>query len=164
MSELSHFDSNGNARMVDVSQKPVTTRTAVAEGQVRILRSTAQMISDGSAKKGDVFGTARLAGIMACKQTANLIPLCHPIGIDSVDVEIGLREQAEEFSEVIIRVTVKTTGNTGVEMEALTAVSATALTIYDMCKAVDRGMEIHDIRLITKTGGSSGDYEREKGV
>lgn len=152
---LTHLDSQGQAQMVDVSAKEVTVRRAIAVGQVRMLPETLQAIESGNSPKGDVLGTARLAGIMAAKQTANLIPLCHPLPIQKVEVQItpdpaipGYRIQAE----------VKTKSETGVEMEALTAVSVAALTLYDMAKALEKSMRIENIYLFSKTGGKSGDY------
>ena len=154
---LTHIGASGEAHMVDVGDKADTTRTATAEGHVRMRPETLAIILAGDAKKGDVIGTARLAGIMAAKQTSNLIPLCHPLMLTKVVVDIspdadlpGLRVQA----------TAKLTGKTGVEMEALTAVSVACLTIYDMAKAVDKAMEIGSIRLLEKTGGKSGDFRR----
>jgi cyclic pyranopterin phosphate synthase len=155
MSGFSHFDSAGNAAMVDVSAKPVTTRTATARARVAMQPTTAAMIRDGSAKKGDVLGVARLAGIMAAKRTADLIPLCHPLPISSVAVDLSAAADAVE-----ITATVRTAGQTGVEMEALTAASVAALTVYDMCKSVDRGMRIEAIRLTFKEGGKSGTFSQ----
>jgi cyclic pyranopterin phosphate synthase len=153
---LSHFDDRGQAHMVDVSAKPVTDRIAVAEGAVRMTAETLALITEGRAKKGDVLAVARLAGIMAAKRTSDLIPLCHPLPVTRVSVELtpdpalpGLRIEA----------TVRTAGQTGVEMEALTAVSVAALTVYDMVKAVEKSMVIDGIRLILKDGGKSGRYE-----
>jgi cyclic pyranopterin phosphate synthase len=158
MSNLTHIDAAGEAHMVDVGGKAETVRIAVAEGAIRMRPETLDLIVSGNAKKGDVIGTARIAGIMAAKKTSDLIPLCHPLLISKVSVDIvpdtalpGLRVQA----------TVKIEGKTGVEMEALTAVSIACLTLYDMAKAADKGMEIIDIRLKTKSGGKSGDYIRE---
>ena len=144
--------------MVNVSEKPDTAREAVATGRVVMLPGTLRLILDRKVTKGDVFGVARIAGIMAAKRTADLIPLCHPLNLSSVDISF---EPDEKESCVNIQATVRTTGQTGVEMEALTAVSAACLTIYDMCKAVDRGMTISDIRLIKKTGGKSGTFVRK---
>ena len=158
--DLSHFDADGNARMVDVGDKPVTRRTAEAAAIVKIRRETAEIIRSGSSKKGDVLGTARLAGIMACKQTPDLIPLCHNIQIDGVDIQFSLPPATGEFVDLEIQAAVRNTGSTGVEMEAMTAATVSALTIYDMCKSVDRAMEIQNIRLISKTGGASGDFLR----
>ncbi len=153
---LTHFDEAGKARMVDVSDKAETTRIATAKGEVTMQPSTLALIAGGRAEKGDVLGTARLAGIMGAKKTAELIPLCHPLPVTSVTVDLACNE-AE--NRVEITATVKTTGKTGVEMEALTAVSVAALTIYDMVKAVDRGMGIGAIRLVHKSGGKSGTWE-----
>ena len=153
---LTHFDAAGHAHMVDVSAKPVTNRVAVARGLVRMTAATAALIAAGRAEKGDVLGVARLAGIMAAKKTADLIPLCHPLPITRVALD--LRVDAA-IPGVVIEATVKTGGQTGVEMEALTAVSVAALTVYDMVKAVERGMQITDIYLVLKDGGKSGRYE-----
>ncbi len=152
MTGLSHFDSQGRAVMVDVSEKPDTDRVATARGRVTMLPETLAVVRAGSAGKGDVLGTARLAGIMAAKRTAELIPLCHPLPIGAVAVELV----AGEYDAVEISATVRTTGRTGVEMEALTAVSVAALTVYDMCKAIDRGMRIEAVRVVHKEGGKSG--------
>jgi len=156
MTGLTHFDGKGDAHMVDVSEKPVTSRTAVAAGCVKMTRETLDLITEGRAKKGDVMGVARLAGIMGAKKTPDLIPLCHPLPVTRVAVDLtpdpdlpGLRVEA----------TVRTTGQTGVEMEALTAVATACLTVYDMVKAVEKSMTISDIRLIYKDGGKSGRYE-----
>jgi len=154
-----HFDSEGKVRMVDVSAKPATERVAVAKGVVIMKPATMEMINKGEAAKGDVLAVAQMAGIMAAKQTSHLIPLCHPLPITNVSVEFKLDE--ERFS-VDITATVKTTAQTGVEMEALTAVAVAALTIYDMCKAVDRGMRIESIRLARKSGGKSGEIVLEE--
>ncbi|MBC57511.1 MAG: cyclic pyranopterin monophosphate synthase MoaC [Confluentimicrobium sp.] len=158
MAGLTHFDPKGDAHMVDVSDKPVTSRVAVAEGCVKMLPETLEMITEGRAKKGDVLGVARLAGIMGAKKTAELIPLCHPLPITKVAVELT---PDHSLPGVRIEATVKTTGQTGVEMEALTAVSAAALTLYDMVKAVEKSMVISDIRLKLKDGGKSGRYEAQ---
>jgi len=155
MSGFSHFDERGNARMVDVSGKPETARTATARGRVLMKPETLALIRDGRVKKGDVLQVARLAGIMAAKRTPDLIPLCHPLPLASVAVELTLNEAD---SAVEIAATVKLAGRTGVEMEALTAVSVAALTVYDMCKSVDRGMRIADIRVVHKAGGKSGEF------
>lgn len=154
---LTHFDEAGAARMVNVSEKPDAAREAVAAGRVIMLPGTLRLILDRKVTKGDVFGVSRIAGIMAAKKTADLIPLCHPLHLSSVDISF---EPDETISCVNIQATVRTTGQTGVEMEALTAVSAACLTIYDMCKAVDRGMTISDIKLMKKTGGKSGTFVR----
>ena len=155
---LSHFDDRGQAHMVDVSGKPVTDRVAVAVGAVRMTTETLALISEGRAKKGDVLSVARLAGIMAAKKTSDLIPLCHPLPITRVALEL-MADPA--LPGVRIEATVKTSGQTGVEMEALTAVSVAALTVYDMVKAVEKSMVIDGIRLILKDGGKSGRYEAE---
>jgi cyclic pyranopterin monophosphate synthase len=156
MAELSHFDERGASRMVDVSAKPVTERIAVASGLVRMESATLSTILDRGIAKGDVLEVARLAGIMAAKRTGDLIPLCHPLGIDSITVDI---EPTDERT-LRIEASVKVQGRTGVEMEALTAVSVAALTVYDMCKAVDRGMVIDSVRLEEKSGGRGGLYQR----
>jgi cyclic pyranopterin phosphate synthase len=155
---LTHFDAEGRAHMVDVSAKPVTDRIAVATGAVRMRPETLAQITAGTAKKGDVLGVARLAGIMAAKKTADLIPLCHPLPITRVALELV---PDEALPGVRITATVKTSGQTGVEMEALTAVTVAALTVYDMLKAVEKGMEITAIRLLMKEGGKSGRFEAE---
>jgi cyclic pyranopterin phosphate synthase len=152
---LTHTDEQGRARMVDVSEKPVTTRTATASGFVRMAPATVAAIRASQTPKGDPLETSRLAGIMAAKRTSELIPLCHPLPLSHVDVQLELRDEG-----VAIIATARTESKTGVEMEALTAASVAALTIYDMCKAVDRSMAITDIRLESKTGGRSGDYSR----
>ncbi|WP_127903263.1 cyclic pyranopterin monophosphate synthase MoaC [Solirhodobacter olei] len=157
MMALTHFDAEGRAHMVDVSDKAVTDRVAVAEGQVRMTAETLAHVTAGTAKKGDVLGVARIAGIMAAKKTSDLIPLCHPLPVTRVALDL---EPDESLPGVRIRATVKTSGQTGVEMEALTAVSVAALTVYDMLKAVEKGMEIEAIRLVMKEGGKSGRFER----
>ena len=154
--ELTHLDASGTAAMVDVSDKDVTARTAIAEGAVVMLPETLRAIRQGDAKKGDVLGTARLAGIMAAKRTHELIPLCHPLLLSRVKVECTLDDA---LPGVRILAEVKVSGQTGVEMEALTAVSVACLTVYDMVKAVDRGMRIEGIRVVRKSGGRSGTYE-----
>ncbi|MEP3279167.1 MAG: cyclic pyranopterin monophosphate synthase MoaC [Stappiaceae bacterium] len=153
--ELTHLDQSGSANMVDVSQKAVTTRTALASGQVRMKAETLDLIRSGNAKKGDVIGTARIAGIMAAKRTHELIPLCHPLALSKVSIEI---EPDASLPGLKVQAFTKLAGQTGVEMEALTAVSVTCLTIYDMAKAVDRGMRIEDIRVLEKSGGQSGSW------
>ncbi|MGR3453173.1 cyclic pyranopterin monophosphate synthase MoaC [Pseudooceanicola sp.] len=158
MMALTHFDTKGDAHMVDVSDKAVTARVAVAEGWVRMTPETLTLIEAGTAKKGDVLGVARLAGIMGAKKTPDLIPLCHPLPVTKVAVELT---PDRDLPGVRIEATVKTTGQTGVEMEALTAVSTAALTVYDMCKAADRAMEIGGIRVVLKDGGKSGRYEAD---
>ena len=150
---LTHLSGRGEARMVDVSEKPPTERVAVAEGHVRMRPATLALVRSGDAKKGDVLGAARLAGIMAAKRTHELIPLCHPLALSKVAVEL-----TPNRSGIRVRATVKVTGPTGVEMEALTAVSVACLTVYDMVKAVERGMRIENVRLIEKRGGKSGVY------
>lgn len=153
---LTHFDSKGDAHMVDVSDKAVTSRVATAEGHVNMAQATYDIIAQGRAKKGDVLSVARLAGIMGAKKTPDLIPLCHPLPVTKVAVELTLDP---DLPGVRITATVKTTGQTGVEMEALTAVSTAALTVYDMAKAVDKAMQIGGIRVTLKDGGKSGRYE-----
>ncbi|MDE0959281.1 MAG: cyclic pyranopterin monophosphate synthase MoaC [Planctomycetota bacterium] len=157
--QLSHTDAEGHARMVDVGDKAVTDRRAVAEGVIRMQLSTLRQIIDGEVEKGDVLAVARLAAIQGAKQTSNLIPLCHPLALDHVTVEV---EDGEDGERGWIRMSVSTrvSARTGVEMEAMSAVSVGLLTIYDMCKAVDRGMEICDVRLLAKSGGRSGDWTR----
>lgn len=157
MTELTHFDKRGRARMVDVSEKPVTEREAVAHGLVSMKNTTLQMIVDSTVPKGDVFGVARVAGIMAAKKTSELVPMCHPLNIASVTIDFDIDTRN---SKILIESRVKTTGQTGVEIEALTAVSVAALTIYDMCKSADRGMIISDIMLVEKRGGKSGIFKR----
>jgi cyclic pyranopterin monophosphate synthase len=158
MSGFTHFDQAGNAAMVDVSDKAVTSRTATARARVVMAAATLTMIQQGSAKKGDVLGVARLAGIMGAKRTADLIPLCHPLPITSVKVDLDADTAA---SAVEIIATVRTTGQTGVEMEALTAASVAALTVFDMCKAVDRSMHIEGLRVTHKAGGKSGGFSQD---
>ena len=155
MAKLTHIGDDGEARMVDVSEKDVTDRTAMAQGSVLMEPETLKLIVDGSVKKGDVISVARLAGIMAAKRTADMIPLCHPLALNKVDVDLTCDEAR---SAVDIVATCRVSGRTGVEMETLTAVSVAALTVYDMCKAVDRGMQITDIKLVQKAGGKSGEY------
>lgn len=157
-SPLTHFDATGNAYMVDVSQKVETTRVAYAAGRISMCREAFELVKNGTVKKGDVLGIARVAGVMATKKVDDLIPLTHPLLITSASVDFEL---SEETNSVEIFATVGITGKTGVEMEALTAVSVAALTIYDMCKAVDKSMIIDDIRLLKKTGGKSGTFIRE---
>ncbi len=155
MTQLNHFDSQGQAHMVGVGAKPETLRVAVAAGTISMLPATLALVLGGSAKKGDVLGVARIAGIQGAKRTPDLIPLAHPIAITKVAVEFM---PDEAHSSIECRATVETVGRTGVEMEALTAVSTALLTIYDMVKAVDRGMRISDVHLVEKRGGASGDY------
>jgi cyclic pyranopterin monophosphate synthase len=151
--QLTHLDSSGTARMVDVGHKPDTERTATAAGEVTMSAATFALIRDGQLKKGDVLSVARLAGLMAAKRTADLIPLCHPLALTHLEVDLHLDESS---SSVQITATARTIGKTGVEMEALTAVLGAALTVYDMAKAVDRGMQIQQVRLLEKHGGKSG--------
>lgn len=158
MSELSHLDEHGQARMVDVAHKPDTARSATARGQVRMRRETFEIVRLGSLKKGDLLAVAQVAGVMAAKRTADLIPLCHPLPLTSIQVELSLDEA---LPGVQITATVRTVGKTGVEMEALTAVSVAALTVYDMAKAVEKTMQIENIRLVEKHGGQSGDIVNE---
>ncbi|MCH7736123.1 MAG: cyclic pyranopterin monophosphate synthase MoaC [Chloroflexi bacterium] len=155
---LTHLDDQGRAKMVDVGGKDITSRVAVARGYVSIQPETARLIKEGLMKKGDVLTIAQIAGIMGAKKTSELIPLCHPLPLDRVDVELELDEGEGRIN---ITATASTTARTGVEMEALTAVSVAALTLYDMCKSVDRGMRIEAIRLVKKTGGRSGDIDLE---
>ncbi len=156
MSELTHFNSKGEAHMVDVGAKDVTHRRAIAEGYIEMLPATLDKIIQGDHKKGDVLGIARIAGIMAAKKTADFIPLCHPLALTKVDIQ--LEPENDTAPRVICRATVETKGQTGVEMEALTAVQISLLTIYDMCKSVDRGMVMSDTRLLHKAGGKSGEW------
>lgn len=156
MASLSHFDADGKAHMVDVSDKPVTARTAIAEGSIKMTSDTLDMITQGRADKGDVLGIARIAGIMGAKKTAELIPLCHPLPITKVALELT---PDAALPGIRIKAIVKTGGQTGVEMEALTAVSTAALTVYDMVKAVQKDMEIGGVRLTFKDGGKSGRFE-----
>ena len=156
MAKLTHFDAKGDAHMVDVSAKEETARTAIAEGAVRMAAETLVHVTQGTAKKGDVLAVARLAGIMGAKRTADLVPLCHPLPVSKVALELWADP---ELPGVRIRAEVRTTGRTGVEMEALTAVSVAALTVYDMLKAVEKGMVITDTRLVMKEGGKSGRFE-----
>jgi len=152
---LTHLGASGEARMVDVSDKAVTERVAIAEGHVVMTKETLDLVLSGNAKKGDVLGTARIAGIMAAKRTHELIPLCHPLALSQVAVDLA---PDETLPGIAVRATVKVAGQTGVEMEALTAVSVACLTIYDMVKAAERGMRIEGIRLVEKSGGKSGPY------
>ena len=156
MNEFTHFDHKGDARMVDVSAKAETERVAIAGGRITMEKATLEKIMGGTMSKGDVLSVARLAGIMGAKRTPDLIPLCHPLNLTSVAVELSCDP---DTSSVAITATTKITGRTGVEMEALTAVAVAALTVYDMCKAIDRGMRIGDIKLLHKSGGKSGTYE-----
>jgi cyclic pyranopterin phosphate synthase len=157
-SSLTHLDADGKARMVDVTDKDVTQRIAIAEGAIVMAPDTLALIRDGGHKKGDVFAVARIAGIQAAKKCADLIPLCHPLALSAIHVDFEIDDKKHQ---VIITSTCKLAGRTGVEMEALTAVCVAGLTIYDMCKAVDKGMEITQVRLMKKSGGKSGDYISE---
>jgi cyclic pyranopterin phosphate synthase len=158
---LTHLDSQGHARMVDVGEKPVTSREAVARGEVHMQLETLRLIAQGNVAKGDVLAVARVGGIMAAKRTHELIPLCHPLPISFVGVEFDLRQE-KDTGVIDIKATARTSAQTGIEMEALTAVSVAALTIYDMCKAVDRSIRITDIRLARKSGGKSGEIILEQ--
>lgn len=157
MTQLTHFNQSGEAHMVDVGNKDITERVAIAEGYIEMNPATVALIEQGTHKKGDVLGIARIAGIMASKKTADLIPLCHPLPISHVEVNLKIEN---DTNRVYCRTTVKTRGQTGVEMEALTATQVSLLTVYDMCKAVDRGMTIQGVRLLKKSGGKSGDWLR----
>ena len=156
MNKLTHFDNSGQAHMVNVGDKPNTHRIAIASGQITMLPETFKMVEAGTHKKGDVLGIARIAGIQASKKTADLIPLCHPLALSHVSLDLELNK---ETSRITCQVKAETTGPTGVEMEALTAVQVALLTIYDMCKAVDRGMVMGDIKLLEKSGGKSGEWK-----
>lgn len=159
MSALTHFDPQGKVHMVDIATKPSTHRVAVAQGRIDMLPATRDLIANGSARKGDVLGVAHIAGIMASKKTSELIPLCHPLALTRVALDFTLSDPATPGpAHVICTATTETVGPTGVEMEALTAVQVALLTIYDMCKAVDRGMEINGVRLLEKHGGASGSW------
>jgi len=155
---FTHFNEEGKAKMVDVSDKQVTDRTAVAVGRISVSQDIIDRIQSGNMKKGDVLSVAQVAGIMGAKKTSEIIPMCHNIFISGADIKFQIGTL-----EILIEATVKTSGQTGIEMEALTAVSIAALTIYDMCKAVDKNMVIHDVKLVKKTGGKSGIYERKEG-
>ncbi len=157
MTKLTHFDSDGKAHMVDVSEKDISHRMALAEGRISMRAETLDQITEAKHKKGDVLGIARIAGIMAAKKTSELIPLCHPIMLTKVSVDFEIDKPGSRVKCIVVT---KTAERTGVEMEALTAVNAALLTIYDMCKAVDRGMVISDIQLMEKSGGKSGDWKR----
>ncbi|HEY6109290.1 MAG TPA: cyclic pyranopterin monophosphate synthase MoaC [Gemmatimonadales bacterium] len=157
MADLTHLDEGGNARMVDVGGKPVTARSATAEGAIRMSRDAFRLVAGGGVPKGDVLTVSRIAGTLAAKRTAELIPLCHPLGLDHVEVQATLDEA---LPGVRVRATVRTVGRTGVEMEALTGVSVALLTVYDMVKSADREMELLSVRLLEKTGGSRGDWRR----
>ncbi|MEL0083820.1 MAG: cyclic pyranopterin monophosphate synthase MoaC [Gammaproteobacteria bacterium] len=159
MSDLTHFNASGDAHMVNVGGKDETPRQAIASGRITMLPATLEKVVQGDNKKGDVLGVARLAGIMAAKKTADLIPLCHPIAITAIDLELVTDA---DTASIICRATISTRGRTGVEMEALTAVQVALLTVYDMCKAVDRGMVIEQVQLEEKIGGKSGHWQRQK--
>jgi cyclic pyranopterin phosphate synthase len=159
MAELSHLDEQGRARMVDVSEKEITSRIAVARGTIRMQARTLSLIVEEKIAKGDVFSVARIAGIMAAKKTSELIPMCHPLNITSVKIDLTPKQKP---ARVDIEASVRVSGKTGVEMEAMTAVAAAGLTIYDMCKAVDREMVIGEIRLVEKSGGKSGTFKRQE--
>lgn len=161
MGEFTHFNDQGRAKMVDVGEKPLSRRTAIAAGRVLVNRETFQKIKTGGMKKGDVLTVAQIAGVMGAKRTPDLIPMCHPILLDGINLQLQLDE---ENLAVEIQATVSCCGRTGVEMEALSAVSAAALTVYDMCKAVQKDMVIDNIRLVRKTGGVHGDFTREEGI
>ena len=156
---LTHLSARGEARMVDVAAKPTTVRMAVAEGRVRMQRKTLELVCKGNAKKGDVLGVARIAGIQAAKRTHELIPLCHPLAISQIEVDVT---PDPKLPGVVVKARVKVAGQTGVEMEALTAVSVACLTVYDMVKAVERGMRIEGIRVLEKSGGRSGHYRAKE--
>jgi len=158
MGKLTHFNKEGEAHMVDIGDKDATQRIAIADGTIRMQAETLQLIESGTHKKGDVLGIARVAGIMAAKKTAELIPLCHPISLSHIEIDL---ETMPSENTVYCKARVETTGQTGVEMEALQAVQTTLLTIYDMCKAIDRGMTIESIGLLEKSGGKSGTWKRE---
>lgn len=160
MSDFTHFNEEGRAKMVDISEKPVSVRTAIAYSSITVNKEIYEKISTNTMKKGDVLAVAQVAGVMACKKTWDIIPMCHPIPLTGVDISFAWNVENEEYT-LLIAATVKTKGNTGVEMEALTAASVCALTIYDMCKAVDKGMVIGKTYLVEKTGGKNGDFIRE---
>ena len=161
MGEFTHFNQNGHAKMVDISEKTETARIAIALSSIKVSEDIYLKITKQEIKKGDVLAVAQVAGIMAAKKTADIIPMCHPIMLKGVDISFQWEEDEEDF-RLIISATVKTVGSTGVEMEALTAASVTALTIYDMCKSMDKGMVIGSTYLVEKSGGKSGDYKREQ--
>lgn len=161
MTDFSHFNTQGRAKMVDISEKQTTARTAMAKTSVQVNQAIYEKITNQQIEKGDVLAVAQVAGVMAAKKTSDWIPMCHPLSLSGVDIQFTW-EQVENVYDLIIEVQVKTKGQTGVEMEALTAASATALTVYDMCKAVDKGMIIGKTYLISKTGGKSGDFSREE--
>ncbi len=159
MAEFTHFNEEGRAKMVDVSEKPETVRTAIAHSSIRVTKDIYDRITGNKMKKGDVLAVAQVAGIMAAKKTSEIIPMCHPLPLTGIDLSFSWEKGEAEY-HLNISASVKTKGNTGVEMEALTAASACALTVYDMCKAVDKGMVIGETYLVEKTGGKNGDYNR----
>ncbi|UII56231.1 cyclic pyranopterin monophosphate synthase MoaC [Cytobacillus spongiae] len=161
MTEFTHFNQEGRAKMVDVSDKPETIRTAIAHSSITVNKEIYERITNQQMKKGDVLAVAQVAGVMACKKTSELIPMCHPLPLTGVDISFAWTVKEEDYI-LEIEAAVKTKGNTGVEMEALTAASVCALTVYDMCKAVDKGMVIGQTYLVEKTGGKNGDFKREK--
>lgn len=161
MKGFTHFDEQGRARMVDITEKKITNRTAIARSSLQVSQEIYKNIVEQKNKKGDVLGVAEVAGIMGTKQTSNLIPMCHPIPISGVSIQFEWNPLESGDYELIILAEVKTTGSTGVEMEALTAVTTTALTVYDMCKAIDKGIVIRETYLVQKSGGKSGDYKRK---
>jgi cyclic pyranopterin monophosphate synthase len=163
MSSFTHFNEQGRAKMVDITDKTSTTRTAIARSSVQVNKEIYQKITQHEIKKGDVLAVAQVAGIMAAKKTSDIIPMCHPLALKGVNIEFDWKNENEEYN-LLIQVEVKTKGSTGVEMEALTAASATALTVYDMCKAVDKGMIIGPTYLIEKTGGKNGDFKRDESL
>ncbi|MEC1158574.1 cyclic pyranopterin monophosphate synthase MoaC [Cytobacillus horneckiae] len=161
MAELTHFNEEGRAKMVDISDKPETARTAIAHSSIVVSHEIYEKVTSNSMKKGDVLAVAQVAGIMACKKTADIIPMCHPIPLNGVDISFSWEKNEDDTYKLLIDCTAKTKGHTGVEMEALTAASVTALTVYDMCKAVDKGMVIGPTYLVEKTGGKNGDFKRD---
>lgn len=161
MAELTHFNEEGRAKMVDISDKPETARTAIAHSSIVVSHEIYEKVTSNSMKKGDVLAVAQVAGIMACKKTADIIPMCHPIPLTGVDISFSWEKNEDDTYKLLIDCTAKTKGHTGVEMEALTAASVTALTVYDMCKAVDKGMVIGPTYLVEKTGGKNGDFKRD---
>lgn len=160
MADFTHFNQEGRAKMVDVSDKPETARTAIARSSITVSNEIYEKITANKMKKGDVLAVAQVAGIMAAKKTWDIVPMCHPISLTGVDISFAWKEEKEQYI-LLIDASVKTKGNTGVEMEALTAASVCALTVYDMCKAIDKGMVIGETYLVEKTGGKNGDFKRE---
>jgi len=160
MADFTHFNQEGRAKMVDVSDKPETARTAIARSSITVSHEIYEKITANKMKKGDVLAVAQVAGIMAAKKTWDIVPMCHPISLTGVDISFAWKEEKEQYI-LLIDASVKTKGNTGVEMEALTAASVCALTVYDMCKAIDKGMVIGETYLVEKTGGKNGDFKRE---